>query len=93
MLYDWRNAAEGDVSGVVPGSRSDRGQRRVRISRARDTGCGPPEDVQDQIAGKLAGVVRGLLAKGRSKRNVRILCAVARQTLTVEAGVELPNHP
>ncbi len=90
-LYDWLNAAEGDVSGLVPGSRSDRGQRRVRISRAWDTGCGLPEDVQDQISGKLAGVVRGLLAKGRSERNVRTLCAVELQKLTVEAGVELPK--
>ncbi len=33
-LYDWLSAAEGDVSGLLPASRSDRGQRRVRISRA-----------------------------------------------------------
>lgn len=72
-LYDWLNAAEGDVSGLVPAPRSDRGQRRVKISRIWDTGYGLPEDVQDQIAGKLAGVARGLLAKGRSERNVRTL--------------------
>ncbi len=90
-LYDWLSAAEGDVSGLLPRSRSDRGQRRVRISRAWDTGCGLPEEVQEQIAGKLAGKARGLLAKGRSERNTRSLCAVELQKLTVEAGADLPK--
>ena len=88
-LYDWLNAAESNVSGLLPVPRSDRGQRRVRISRAWDAGCGLPEDVQEQIAGKLAGVARGLLAKGRSERNVRTLCAVELQRLTAEAGAAL----
>ncbi|MFN4172142.1 MAG: Mu transposase C-terminal domain-containing protein [Pseudorhodobacter sp.] len=88
-LYDWLNAAEGDVSGLLPVPRSDRGQQRVRISRAWDAGCGLPEEVQDQIAGKLAGIARGLLVKGRSERNTRTLCAVELQKLTVEAGAEL----
>lgn len=90
-LYDWLNAAEGDVSGLLPAPRSDRGQRRVRISRAWDAGCGLPEDVQDQISGKLAGVARGLLAKGRSERNMRTLCAVELQKLTAEAGADMPK--
>lgn len=90
-LYDWLSAVEGDVSGLLPRSRSDRGRRRVRISRAWDAGCGLPEDVQEQIAVKLAGAARGLLAKGRSERNVRTLCAVELQRLTVEAGADLPK--
>jgi len=90
-LYDWLKVAEGDVSGLLPGSRSDRGQRRVRINRAWDAGCGLPDEVQDQIAGKLAAVARGLLAKGRSERNARTLCAVELQKLTAEAGAALPK--
>lgn len=90
-LYDWLNAAEGDVSGLLPAPRSDRGQRRVRISRAWDAGCGLPEDVQDQISGKLAGVAHGLLAKGRSERNMRTLYAVELQKLTAEAGADMPK--
>jgi len=90
-LYDWLKAAEGDVSGLLPATRSDRGVRRVRISRAWDAGCGLPEAAQDQIAAKLAGVARGLLAKGRSERNVRTLCTVELQKLTVEAGSNLPK--
>ncbi len=47
--------------------------------------------MQEQVAGKLAGIARGLLTKGRSERNVQTLCAVALQKLTVEAGAELPK--
>ena len=90
-LYDWLNAAEGDVSSLLPAPRRDRGQRRVRISRAWDAGCGLTDEAQEQIAGKLAGVARGLLAKGRSERNVRTLCAVELQKLTAEAGADMPK--
>lgn len=90
-LYDWLSAAEGDVSGLLPAPRSDRGRRRLRISRAWDMGCGLPEDVQEQVAAKLAGAARGLLAKGRCERNVRTLCAVELQKLTMEAGADLPK--
>lgn len=90
-LRDWVNAAETNTAELLPSIRNDRGQRRVRISRAWDAGCGLPEDVQARITDKLAGVARGLLAQGRSDRNVRTLCAVELQKLTAEAGADMPK--
>lgn len=90
-LRDWVNAAETNTAELLPSARNDRGQRRVRITRAWDTNCGLTEDVQARIAGKLAGVARGLLAKGRSERNVRTLCTVELQKLTAKAGAALPK--
>ncbi|WP_156429049.1 hypothetical protein [Paracoccus aminovorans] len=90
-LRDWVNAAETNTAELLPSARNDRGQRRVRITRAWDANCGLTEDVQARIAGKLAGVARGLLANGRSERNVRTLCTVELQKLTAEAGAALPK--
>lgn len=89
-LYDWLNAAESDVSGLLPAPRSDRGQRRVRISRAWDAGCGLPAEVQDQIAGKVTLGARSVVYNdGASIREALRLAGKELCRLTAEAGSPL----
>jgi hypothetical protein len=91
-LRDWVQAAEaGGVAALMPVARSDKGKRRVRITRRWQDGCGLSEDVQEGIAAKLEGIARGLILKGRSARETRRLASTELQRLTVAAGVTLPK--
>jgi hypothetical protein len=75
----------------MPVARSDKGKRRVRITRDWQDGCGLSDDVQERIAAKLEGIARGLILKGRSARETRRLASTELQRLSVEAGVKLPK--
>jgi hypothetical protein len=91
-LQDWEQAAEaGGVAALMPVARSDKGKRRVRITRRWQDGCGLSNDVQDGIAAKLEGIARGLILKGRSARETRRLASTELQRLSVAAGVTLPK--
>ena len=91
-LRDWVQAAEsGGVAALMPVSRSDKGKRRVRITRRWQDGCGLSDDVQDGIAAKLEGIARGLILKVRSGHEPRRLASTELQRLSVAAGVTLPK--
>ncbi len=91
-LRDWVQSAEaGGVAALMPVARSDKGKRRVRITRRWQEGCGLSEDVQDSIAAKLEGIARGLVLKGRSARETRRLASTELRRLSVAAGVTLPK--
>ncbi|PKP73633.1 MAG: hypothetical protein CVT84_12570 [Alphaproteobacteria bacterium HGW-Alphaproteobacteria-6] len=91
-LRDWvRSAETGGGDALMPVARSDKGKRRVRITRRWQNGCGLPGEVQDCIADKLERIARGLILKGRSDRETQRLAATELQRLSVEAGVKLPK--
>ncbi|MCK0150431.1 transposase family protein [Marivita sp. S6314] len=90
-LYDWIAAAETNVAKLIPKARSDKGQRRVLISRAWDRDCGLPEGEMIRIADALERKARGYLSKGRSVRNVEKICSHILRELTEDAGVSLPR--
>ena len=85
-LREWIAAGERGLAELLPRSRSDRGQRRVRITRAWDKGCGLPDEVQERLAAKMEATARGLFIKGRSERSVAKLSAVELQKLTAQEG-------
>ena len=89
-IYAWIKAVETNTRDLLPIARRDRGQHRVRISRAWDNGCGLSADMQDQIASKLEATARGLFLQGRSERNTVKLCSNELRNLTIDAGVSLP---
>ena len=91
-LRDWVQSLEDSgIAALIPVARSDKGQRRVRVTRAWQEGCGLPDAEQERIAAQLEAIVRGLILKGRSARQTRKQAAVELQRLSVKAGVDLPK--
>lgn len=91
-LRVWVQSVEdGGVAALIPKARSDKGNRRVRITRRWQDGCGLPADVQGRIAVQLESIARGLILKGRSARSTRQLAATELKRLSVAAGVILPK--
>lgn len=93
-LRDWVQSVEdGGPAALMPaGHRRDKGRIRAQIARDWHKGCGLPEDVQSSIAKALEKTARGMILKGRSDRNTRVLCQTELARMSREAGVDLPQR-
>lgn len=90
-LYDWIAAAETNEAKLLPNTRSDKGKRRVLITRAWDIGCGLLEDEMILIAVTLEKRARGYLLQGQSESAVCRICSHDLRKLSAKAGVDLPK--
>lgn len=52
-LYDWLNAAEGNLCGLLPSGRSDRGVARVLMTRLWDAAIDLADGVKAEIAARI----------------------------------------
>ena len=80
-----------EFSGILPRSRSDRGKRRVLITREWDARIDLPEDRQRAIAAELALQARSMVANdGTSDREVIRLAGFRLARLCEAAGSAIP---
>lgn len=78
------------VAGLLPKARSDRGKRRVLITREWDAGIDLPEERKRAIADALAKLARSMVANdGTPDREVRRLCAFSLARRCEAAGSAL----
>lgn len=83
-----------ELSGLLPKSRSDRGKRRVLVTREWDAGIDLADDRKRTIAAKLALQAHSMVANdGTSDREVLRLCGFHLARLCEAAGSALaPDH-
>jgi len=87
-LANWVSDVERDgASALLAGPRSDKGQKRVLITRKWDNGVGLADAEKQSIADRLALEARSMIANdGTSRREVARLSEVSLQRLSAAAG-------
>lgn len=89
-LYDWLSAAEGNLSGLLPSARSDRGQARVMMTRLWDTAIDLSDDAKAEIVERLTVEAQSMAANdGTSNREIIRLCSLRLEKYCLSAGSQL----
>ncbi|WP_323041645.1 hypothetical protein [Gemmobacter sp.] len=86
-LYDWLSAAEGNLSGLMPSGRSDRGQARVMMTRLWDAAIDLADGAKAEIAARITREAQSMAANdGTSDREIIRLCGLRLEKYCVSAG-------
>lgn len=89
-LYDWLSAAEGNLSGLLPNGRSDRGQVRVLMTRLWDATIDLSDGVKAEIAARVTHEAQSMAANdGTSDREIIRLCGLRLEKYCISAGSQL----